>query len=244
MLAGSDGKVVVDCFVEPAWPNLSKALDGLGTMPIKALIDTHWHFDHTDNNANIRKAGATIVAHENCKKRMSESHELLGMKFPASPPEALPTDVFKDRHTMTANGEQITLSYVLPAHTDTDISIHYTKGNVLHLGDLFFNGFYPFIDASTGGRINGMIDAANSALKLVDDKTRIVPGHGPLADKAALTTYRDVITTIRDRVQKLKTSGRTLDEVVAANPSKEFDATWGKGFMDPKTFLTIVYNTL
>jgi cyclase len=244
VLTGSDGKIVVDTFVQPAWEPLNKTMAELGKEPIKALIDTHWHFDHTDNNAEFKKAGAAIIAHENTKTRMSETHQLLGMKFPASPPEALPTQTFKTTHNIDANGEQIVLAYIPPAHTDTDITIRFAKANAIHLGDLFFNGLYPFIDASTGGKINGMIAAADSILKAVDANTKIVPGHGPLGDQAALTKFRDMMVTIRDRVQKLKTAGQTLDEVIAANPSKEFDETWGKGFMDPKSFIAIVYGTL
>lgn len=244
VLHGPDGKVVVDTFVQPAWDGLKQTIDGLGNARVTVLIDTHWHFDHTDNNAQFRKAGAAVVAHENTKARMSQAHELLGMKFPPSPPEALPTQTFKDRHTLEANGEQMSLDYVPPAHTDTDITVWYSKGNVLHMGDLFFNGMYPFIDASTGGRINGMIAAADAALKIADDRTRIVPGHGPLADKAALMKSRDMLATVRDRVQKLKQSGRTRDEVVAANPTADLDPIWGKGFMQPKDFVAIVYNTI
>lgn len=244
VLTGPDGKIVVDTFVQPAWDRLVKTLDGLGSGPIATLIDTHWHFDHTDNNENFRKAGAAIVAHDNTRARMSQSHELLGMKLPPSPAGALPTRTFADTHAIDANGERLALGYVQPAHTDTDIYIRYTKANVIHLGDLYFNGFYPFIDAGTGGSINGMIAAADTMLKLVDASTKVVPGHGPLGDRAALTVYRDMMVTVRDRVQKLKTAGRTLDEVIAAAPSKEFDAKWGGGFMDAKSFVSLVYGTL
>jgi cyclase len=244
VLHGADGKIVVDTFVQTVWDKLRQALDAAGGGPIKAVIDTHWHFDHTDNNENFGKAGAAIIAHENTKKRMSETHDLLGMHFEPSPAAALPTQTFKDKHALDANGEQLTLTAVPPAHTDTDIYIRYTKANVLHMGDVFFNGMYPFIDASTGGTIDGMIAGAERALKLVDTRTKIVPGHGPLADRAALTQYRDVLATVRDRVQKLKKDGRTLDEVVRANPTKDFDATWGKGMMQPKDFIGLVYATL
>jgi glyoxylase-like metal-dependent hydrolase (beta-lactamase superfamily II) len=160
VLHGPEGKVVVDGFVQPAWPRLKAALDGLDTTPVKLLIDTHWHFDHTDNNLNFRSAGAAILAHENTRRRMSEPHDLLGMHFEPSPPAALPTETFADAHAVAANGEQIALTHVPPAHTDTDILVHYTNANVLHMGDLFFNGMYPFIDVSTAGTINGMIGAA------------------------------------------------------------------------------------
>ena len=211
---------------------------------MRTLIDTHWHFDHADNNANFRKAGASVIAHENTRTRLTQTHELLGMKFSPAPPEALPTQTFKDRHALTANGDQVALGYVPPAHTDTDIYIRFSKGNVLHLGDLFFNGIYPFIDAGTGGSINGMIAAADMTLKMVDASTKIVPGHGPLADKAALTKYRDMMVTVRDRVQKLKTGGRKVEEVVASKPTADLDPTWGKGFLNPDMFVGIVYNTL
>lgn len=244
VLHGPDGKVVVDTFVQPAWSNLKAALDQMGPARITALIDTHWHFDHADNNASFRKAGASIVAHENTKKRLSESHDLLGAKFPAAPADALPTQTFKDTHKIDANGEQVLLGYIPPAHTDTDIYIKYQKGNVLHLGDVFFNGMYPFIDAGTGGSIGGTIAGATMTMKLADATTKIVPGHGPLGDLASLTKYRDVLVTVRDRVAKLKKSGQTVQQVVAAAPTKDLDATWGKGFMQPADFLAIVYNTL
>ncbi len=244
VLHGPDGKVVVDSFLTPAWARLKSALDGLDGAPVKTLIDTHWHFDHTDNNANFRTAGAAIVAHANTKKRMGESHDVLGMHFDPSPAAALPTATFTQKHSVSANGEEIALTYVPPAHTDTDIIVHYAKGNVLHLGDTFFNGMYPFIDASTGGNINGMIGAAERALKMANATTKIVPGHGPLGDRATLDAYRTMLTTVRDRVRTQKKAGRTLAEVQAAKPSAEFDAVWGKGMMPPDNFVALVYGTL
>jgi len=244
VLNGPDGKVVVDSFVQTVWPKLKQSLDGMGSGPINLLIDTHWHFDHTDNNGNFRAAGAQILAHENTKKRLSEAHDLLGMHFPPSPANALPTQTFTATQRLQVNGENLSLAYIPPAHTDTDIYIQYPRANVLHLGDTFFNGIYPFIDASTGGNINGMITAAGKAIGMVDANTKIVPGHGPLADRAALTKYRDVLVTIRDRVQKLKSEGKKVEEVVAAKPTAEFDAAWGGGFMMPDVFVGIVYSTL
>ena len=244
VLHGPDGKVVVDSFVQPAWPKLKAALDGVDQSPIALLIDTHWHFDHADNNASFRAAGAKILAHANTKTRLSETHDVLGMHFAPSPPEALPTQTFTSTLTQTVNGEELTLGYFAASHTDTDIYVRYPKANVLHMGDVYFNGRYPFIDASTGGNINGMITGATKALGIADAQTKIVPGHGPLGDKAALTKYRDVLATVRDRVQKLKTAGRSLTEVQQANPSAEFDAEWGKGGMDPDNFVALVYNTL
>ncbi len=244
VLHGPDGKVVVDTFVQTVWDKLKQTVDELGSAPITSVIDTHWHFDHTDNNQNFRQGGAEIIAHDNTKKRMSETHDVLGMHFTPSPADALPTQTFASAHTLTANGEALDLVYVPPAHTDTDIYIHFSKANVLHMGDVFFNGIYPFIDQGTGGSINGMIGGVERALKQVDANARIIPGHGPLADRAALGRFRDMMVTVRDRVQKLKTSGRTLEDAIAAKPTKDLDAVWGKGFMPPDNFVTIVYSTL
>lgn len=225
-------------------PGLKQTIDGLGSAPIKLLIDTHWHFDHTDNNQRFREAGAGIVAHENTRKRLTEPHELLGMRFNPAPAGALPTQTFKDTYALQANGESIQAGYIPPAHTDTDIYIQYAKANVLHLGDVFFNGMYPFIDAGTGGNIGGMIQGSDRALKMVDSSTKIVPGHGPLGDRAVLLRYRDMLVTVRERVQKLKSGGRTLEEVVVAKPTADLDGVWGKGFMQPNDFVAIVYGTL
>lgn len=245
---GEEGKVVVDTFVQGAFMGLKQRLDAMGAAPVVAAINTHWHFDHTDNNESFRKAGAQLIAHENTKRRLSEPHDLLGMHFNPAPAAAMPARTFSQTHQvtfeLTGTEEYIDLEYILPAHTDTDISVYFAIGEVLHLGDTFFNGEYPFIDAGTGGRIDGMIAAAERALKKINPGTRIVPGHGPLADRAALMRYRDMLVTVRDRVRKLKTAGRTEKEVVAAKPTADLDATWGKGFMQPDVFVSIVYNTL
>ncbi len=243
VLTGPDGLVVVDTFVQPAWPALKKTLDGLGT-PVKAAIATHWHFDHADNNARFREAGAAVIAHANTAKRLSETLEVLGMKFEPVPEEAKPTQTFTDTHKLTANGENVELGYIPPAHTDTDIYIRFPRANVLHLGDTYFNGGYPFLDTVTRGNIGGMIEAANRGLKLADASTKIIPGHGPLGDVKTLTTYRDMLVTARDRVQKLKSSGKTLEEVVKEKPMADLDGVWGKGFMTPESFVTLVYQTL
>ena len=156
----------------------------------------------------------------------------------------MPTKAPRRAKPSTWNGEQVHLTDVSPAHTDTDISIHFAKGNVLHLGDLFFNGTYPFIDYSTGGNIGGIITAAESALGKVDDNTKIVPGHGPLGDKAALTRYRDMMVIVCERLRKMKTAVDTLEQAVAKKPTADLDAQWGKGFMPLDVFVTVVYNTL
>jgi cyclase len=242
--AGTDGKIVVDSFFQPAWPKLKALIDAMSKGPIPLLIDTHWHFDHTDNNANFHQAGADVLAHDNTRKRLNEPHDLLGMHFEAVPPSARPTQTFRTTRTVQANGETIEAGYFAPAHTDTDIYVRFPKANVLHMGDVFFNGIYPFIDVTTGGNIGGMIAGAARGLELADDQTKVVPGHGPLGDKAALKRTYDMLVAVRDRVQALKTAKKSLADTVAAKPTADLDATWGKGFTKPDDFVTIVYNTL
>jgi cyclase len=245
VLRGPDGMVVVDTFVAPAWPKFQESLKGLGPV-VKFVINTHWHLDHTDNNAPLRAGGATVVAHENTRLRMTQPHHLpvLELDVPPSPADALPQRVFKDGYQLEANGERLAVTHVPPAHTDTDVVVRFEKANVLHTGDVFFNGRYPFIDGSTGGRIDGMIAAADHVLSLVDSETKIVPGHGALTTKPALAKYRDMLAAAADRVRKLKTSGKTLEEAIAAKPFVDLDAEWGKGRFNGDTFVKIVYLTL
>ena len=244
VLHGLDGKVVVDTFVQGAFAGLKQRLDSMGSTPILIAIDTHWHFDHADNNEWFRNAGATLIAHENTSKRLSEAHDLLGVHFNPAPAAAWPADTFKKTHSLRLNNEYIELGYFPPAHTDSDIYIQFVLSDVLHLGDTFFNGMYPFIDAGTGGNIKGMIAAADQALRMAGPRAKIVPGHGPLGDREALMKDRDMLVTVRDRVQKLKTVGRTEKEVVAAKPTADLDQAWGKGFVGPDAFVSIVYTTL
>jgi cyclase len=252
---GPDGKFVVDSFVAPAWPRLKAALDGLGKAPVQYVIDTHWHFDHTDNNAPLRAAGATVLAHENTKKDMSEPHDLpvlyrasdgalAGLHFDPSPPEALPQQTFAASYELQANGETLALQHVAAAHTDSDIYVHFQRANVIQMGDLFFNGMYPYIDPGTGGKINGMIAAADEILSLASNDTKIVAGHGPLGNKADLTKSRDMLITSRDRVQQLKSAGKSALEAVAEKPFADLDPVWGNGIINSDQWIQIVYLTL
>src|ERR1700675_2516732 len=255
VLNGPDGKFVVDTFVAPAWPRLKEVLDGLGNAPVKYVIDTHWHFDHADNNALLHAAGATVLAHENTKKRMSEPHDLpilyrgadgalAGLHFDPSPAEALPQQTFAASYMLQANGETLSLQQVAPAHTDTDIYVHFQEANVISMGDLFFNGMYPYIDPGTGGTIAGMIAAADKILSLADNHTKIVAGHGPLGNEGDLTKSRDMLATSRDRVQKLKSAGKSAMEAVGEKPFADLDPVWGKGIINSDQFVQVVYLVL
>jgi cyclase len=255
VLNGPDGKFVVDTFVAPAWPKFKEALDGLGNSPLKYVIDTHWHFDHTDNNAPLHAAGATVLAHENTKKRMSEPHDLpilyrgpdgrfAGLHFDPSPAEALPQQTFATSYQLRANGQTLALQHFPPAHTDTDIYAHFQEANVIQMGDVFFNGMYPYIDPGTGGTITGNIVACDNILSLADNDTKIVAGHGPLGDKADLTKFRDMLVTARDRIQKMKSAGKSAQEAVAEKPLADLDPVWGQGIINSDQFIQVVYLVL
>ncbi len=246
VLDGPEGKALVDSSFAKVAPKIKGVLDGMSGAPLKLLINTHWHFDHTDGNAAIQGMGAMILAHENTRKRLStkQTMEFLKLSFPPAPPEALPVQTFTDNMKLFMNGEELSLTHLPPAHTDTDIHVRYRKGNILHMGDTWFNGMYPFFDPSTRGNINGMIAAANKGINAADNETKIVPGHGPAGDKTALTRHRDMLVTVRDRVKQQKTAGKKLEEVLVAKPTAEFDAEYGKGFLTTDQFVTIVYQTL
>ena len=196
--------------------------------------------------AAVRGAGATLIAHENTKKRMSETHTLpvLNLTFPASPTSALPQQTFSQKHKVMMNGETVSLVHVPPAHTDTDIYLHFEKANVLQTGDVFFNGIYPYIDSNTGGSVSGMIAGAGKLLAVADNNTKIVPGHGALGTKAELTKYREMLMTVHERLEKLKTSGKSVQEAVAAKPLDDLDPVWGKGLFNSDTFIQIAYPAL
>ena len=244
VLTGPDGKLLVDAEVITARPNVVAAIASINADPIKQLINTHWHFDHTGGNEWVHQAGASILAQENTRKWLSKDTRVEGWAhtFPAAPAGAIPSSVFQDEHTVHANGSTLALKYYGPAHTDSDISVHFTEADVLHTGDTLWNREYPFIDYSTGGSIDGQIRAAEANLAKVSATTIVIPGHGAVTTgKADLTLFRDVLADAREQVAKIKKQGRTLDEVIAAKPTARYDAEWGKGFQSPKSFLGWVY---
>lgn len=234
VLDGPDGKILVDASFASVAPKVKQALDAISSTPFKILVNTHWHFDHTDGNAAMHQFGATILAHENTRKRLSTPQymKFFEMHFPPSPAEALPQQTFTDSFKLYFNNEEISLAHFSPAHTDTDLYVHFRTSNVLHMGDTWFNGMYPFFDSSTGGKINGMISAATRGISLADDSTKVVPGHGPSGDKAALIKYRDMLVTVRDRIKMQKDAGKTLKEVIAAKPTADFESGLGRGHVD------------
>ena len=243
---GADAAFLIDDQFAELSPKILAAVKALTDKPLRFVVNTHWHGDHTGGNLPLGEAGVIIVAHDNVRTRMSTEQFLAAFnsRTPPSPPKALPVVTFAETIAFHLNGEDIHVVHVPPAHTDGDAIIHFSKANVLHLGDTFFNGMYPFIDVSTGGSQEGMVGAANAALRYANDSTMIIPGHGPLATRADLVAYRDMMVQVRDRVAALIKAGKTKEQAVAAKPLADLDAKWGKGFLQADMFVGIVYDSM
>jgi glyoxylase-like metal-dependent hydrolase (beta-lactamase superfamily II) len=244
VLTGRDGKLLIDAGITASRPRITEALASLGSGPAKHLINTHWHFDHTDGNEWLHGEGATILAHENTRKHLvaAQRVEDWNFDFPASPAGAVPTDVFMAERTVDINGSKLVLKHYGRAHTDGDISVAFAHADILHTGDTYWNGIYPFIDYSTGGHIDGMIRAADVNLAASAETTIIIPGHGhPVSNKSELKDYRDMLVGIRENVAMLKKQGRSLDETIAAKPTATYDAKWGQFVIEPAFFTKLVY---
>jgi glyoxylase-like metal-dependent hydrolase (beta-lactamase superfamily II) len=243
VLTGPDGKLLIDAEIVSSRQNVVAALASINADPIKQLINTHWHFDHTGGNDWVHQAGASILAQENTRRHLSVDTRVEGWKhtFPASPAGAIPSTVFKEEHTLHANGTTLQLKHYPPAHTDSDISVHFEEADIFHTGDTFWNRVYPFIDYSTGGSIDGAIRTAEANIAKVTDKMIIVPGHGAVGGKKDLILFRDVMVEMREKVAALKKQGKSLAEVIAAKPGARTDEEWGKSFMTPGAFLALVY---
>lgn len=246
ILTGPEGKIAIDSGVSTATAAILQSLAQLGSLPLKYLINTHFHFDHTDGNLALQDAGATIVASEKTRDRLSTPQfmELLNLHFPALPAKAWPTRTLTGGFTFYHGGEEVILQTVPPAHTDTDLYVYFKQSDVLHAGDVFFNGSYPVIDYSSGGNINGYVDGMSKMLAVAKDSTKIIPGHGPLASKTDFTASHDALASIRDRVATSKKSGKTLEETIAAKPTADHDPKFGNGFIKADMFITMVYKTL
>jgi glyoxylase-like metal-dependent hydrolase (beta-lactamase superfamily II) len=243
VFAGRDGKLMVDAGFPVSRPKIVAALDRISTDPIKQLVNTHWHFDHTDGNEWMHAAGATIIAHANTRRHLSKATRVEGWQytFPQAPAGALPTVVFDDEHRLHVNGSAVLLRHYGPAHTDSDISVHFSDANVLMTGDTWWNGHFPFIDYSTGGSLGGTIGAVEANIAAVGADTLVVPGHGPVAGRAELLECRDMLVAVRDAVAALKKQGRTLQETVAAKPTARYDAKWGGFLISGPAFTGLVY---
>jgi glyoxylase-like metal-dependent hydrolase (beta-lactamase superfamily II) len=243
VLTGPDGKLIVDSGYATSRPKIMDALTKLSPDPIRYLINTHWHFDHTDGNEWMHEDGAAILAHQNTKKHLSTTTRVEGwdFTFPPSPADALPAEVFDSEKKLHLNGTTIELAYYGPSHTDGDLSAYFVEPDVLHCGDTWWNGRYPFIDYSTGGNIEGMIKAAQANVEKANEQTVVIPGHGKIGAKPELIEYRDMLVTIRDRIAALKKQGKELDDIIAAKPTAAYDSKWAGSFVNGDVFTKLVY---
>jgi cyclase len=246
LAVGDDFAFLVDDQFAPLSQKILAAVKAVTDKPVKFLVNTHWHGDHSGGNENMASSGIIIVAHDNVRTRMSteQFNAAFNNRTPASPKGALPIVTFGETAAFYLGGETIHAVHVPPAHTDGDVILHFMRANTIHMGDVYFNGNYPYIDLSSGGSFEGVIGAVNAALAYVNDDTKIIPGHGALSNKAEMVSYRDVLIKIRDRVGALIKQGKTKEQVIAAKPSAEWDAKWGTGFMKPDVFMGIVYESM
>jgi len=243
---GPDGKLLVDSGMATAARSLLQALSKIGPNSLKLLINTCWLFDHTDGNAALHDTGAFIIAQENTRIRLSSPQKipLLNLSLNSAPTSALPQLTFADSDKLYFDNDHLEMIHVPNAQTDSDIFVHWTNANVIHTGDVYYNGSYPLVDGNSGGSINGLIRAVDQVLEVADEKSKVIPGHGPLGDKRSLQAYRDMLATVANRIERLKITGQSLQQVLAAKPTADLDAAWGHGSITPEIFATGIYDTL
>lgn len=243
LAVGDDAVFVVDDQFAPLTPKILAAIAAVTPKPVKFVVNTHWHPDHTGGNENLGKAGAILLAHENVRKRLSTEQFIQAMnrREPPAPKGALPVVTFTDGVTFHINRDSLVVVHVPPAHTDGDAIIFFTKANVIHMGDVFVSDRLPFVDLSSGGSIHGIIGAAERAIAMANDDTKIIPGHGPLANRSRLTTWRDALVALRDRMQQEIAAGKTADQVIAAKISEPYAKEFPAGH---ERFLRLLHEEL
>lgn len=243
LFAGPDGAFMIDSQFKGLSAKISKAIAEITDKKLKFVVNTHWHFDHVGGNENFAAKGAVIVAHENVRKLMASDQFLkaFGKKVPAAPKNALPAIGFTKEVTFHLNDETIRVVHVPNAHTHGDAVIQFIKADVIHAGDIYFNGFYPFIDYQHGGTIGGMVRAVDRILEMSGPNTKIIPGHGPLSNRKELKRYRDMLDEVGHSLLNALSDKKSLAELIKNSPIAKFDKEWGDGFLKPETFLSLVY---
>ncbi len=244
--AGDDGVFLVDDQFAPLTKKIKAAVGKISDKKIRFVINTHWHFDHVGGNENLGEMGSVIIAHENVRKRMSTDQfiEFFQKKVPASPKGALPIITFTKDLMFHLNGEEIHVFHANNAHTDGDAIVYFRNSNVIHTGDIYFAGIYPFIDTSAHGSVNGVIDAAQNVLSIINDNTKVIPGHGPLSNKAELSAYVEMLIRLRDIIGRQISDGKSLEEIRSTKPTQQFDEKWGHGMLTPDQFVQILHMDL
>jgi len=243
---GEDGLYIIDDQLRPITEQLLQAIRKVSNKPIRFVLNTHYHADHVGGNETLGAAGAVVIAHDNIRKRMT-TEQVSIFSENTTPPYAkgaLPVLTFNDRISLHLNGETATAYYVASGHTDGDSIIHFPASNVIHMGDMFFNGLYPYVDLDAGGSMQGLIAAADLALSMADDSTRIIPGHGPLGMTEDLKNYRDYLIEASTNVQELIDQNMDLEQIIAARPTRQWDEELGKTWITPAQFVTFIYNSL
>ncbi len=243
---GNDGPVLVDDQFAPLAPKIAAAVKTLQDAPVRFVINTHWHFDHTGGNEPFGRGGALIVAHENVRRRMSTTQFMAAFQreIPPSPAAALPVVTFADGVTLHWNGEEIAVEHVAPAHTDGDALVWFRRANAVHTGDTYVAGMFPFVDVSSGGSLAGIIAAAERVLAQAGPGTKIIPGHGALSNAAELRAWREMLLGVQSRVNAALAAGKTLETFAAEQPLADLAPRYGQGFLDADRFLAIVWSDL
>lgn len=246
VLNGDDGVIVVDAQYASQYEVIAQALAQMSAEPVKFLLNTHWHDDHSGGNERMQSTGAVIVAHENVRKRLSTDQfiEFFKAERPAAPTTAWPVVTFQKDVTFHLNGEEIHVFHVRNAHTDGDAVVHFKNANVVHTGDVFFHRRYPFIDSSSGGSITGMIAAVENILARIDGDTKIIPGHGALTDKRGLEAYLAMLTGTHNAIATMMVAGNNVEQIVAAQPTAAYDAVWGNSFLNPETLVRLIVDNI
>jgi len=242
---GRDGAFIIDDQFAPMVPKISAAVARLTDQPVRYVLNTHWHGDHSGGNAAFGGQGIVIVAHDNVRTRMSAEHfsSFFNSTIPPSPPEALPVITFSDRMTFHFNDDTIRVIHIPKAHTDGDAVFHFEKADVLHAGDVFVLYGFPFIDLSSGGSVAGMIDGLDLILRMTGPDTLVIPGHGPVAGRERVEAFREMLVKSRAKVRRLMGENKSLKRVVAAKPLAEFEQEWGQGFVKADQFVTTIFNS-
>ena len=243
LFTGEDGTFLIDDQFAPLTQKILAAIKAVGGDEPRFLINTHFHGDHTGGNENFGNMGSLIVSHENVRKRLVDGSYIaaFGMNAPPAKKVALPVVTYAENMHFHINGDSVSAIHVPSAHTDGDSIIHFENANVVHAGDVFFNGFYPFIDAANGGSLKGTIDAVDAILAVTDSKSKIIPGHGPLADRAQLGAYRDMLATTYKRLLKLKNQGVSAEEAISQKPLADLETDWGKGIFTGEKWIGVIY---